>query len=275
MLQDVFGFPLDVARYQDFGFLRNYGAAFQLHARPDGGLVCFGMQGPRYGRLLIRFAGAALTGGPTPEEAVLALRRAVSMYETLYPHPALIKLQGHGPVAGGYAAIFRWPEGDCLRGEEAQRTLSRQPLLTRLKMIDPVFDLHLFALQKGVAPVGLHDGCLRADWTAGTVTVCDIDPFLPAPAVNAVGRMPGAAQFMAPEQLTPGAPLDGVTAQYALGALAFLFFARYGSRERAAWEAGEALYRVARRACMEQREARYPDLAAFVAAWREAAGRTV
>ena len=40
-------------------------------------------------------------------------------------------------------------------------------------------------------------------------------------------------------------------------------------------EREKALYRVALRACSEQREARYPTLAEFVADWRRAAGQTV
>ena len=105
--------------------------------------------------------------------------------------------------------------------------------------------------------------------------VRSIDRYRLKPAVNDLGRMPGAAQFMSPEEYAPGAPLDDLTAQYALGALAFFFFGTYASRERAAWMAGEALYRVALRACSEQREARYPTLAEFVADWRRAAGQTV
>lgn len=273
MLQDVYGFPIDVSRYQDFGFLRNYGLPF--HVRVADGCVWFGMQSERYGRLLIRFAGAALTGGASPEAAVNRLRRAMPVYQALYPHPAVIKLQGHGPAAGGYAAIFRWPEGVNLRDAEAQRQLQRQPLLSRLQMIDTVFDFHLFAAGQGYVPVGLGDGSLAVDFGLGRVTVCDVDLYREKPALNDTGRLPGAAHFMPPEAYALGAPLDDLTAQYALGALAFLFFGAYASRERADWQAGEGLYRAAARACEEKRERRYPTLQAFVDAWREAAGRTI
>ena len=275
MRQDVFGFPLDVQAWQDFGFIANYGTPVRVEARPEDGMVCFYVEGPRYGRLLIRFAGAALTGGLYPSAACQRLRDAMPAYERLYPHPALIKLQGHGPAAGGYAAIFRWPEGVDLGTTEAQRQLQRQPLLSSLRMIDSVFDFHLFAAQSGYVPVAFQNGCLTADFASGRVTVRSIDRYRLKPAVNDLGRMPGAAQFMSPEEYAPGAPLDDLTAQYALGALAFFFFGTYASRERAAWMAGEALYRVALRACSEQREARYPTLAEFVADWRRAAGQTV
>lgn len=275
MLQDVYGFPVDLARTQDFGFLRNYGLPSRVWTRPESGQVCFGMESARYGRLLIRFAGAALTGGPAPGTAVSLLRQAMPMYETLYPHPALAKLQGHGPAAGGYAAIFRWPEGVCLRESDAQRGLARQPLLTRLRMIDRLFDFHLFALERGYVPLGFSEESLVADFSAGSLLIRDIDRYRPLPAVSPERRLCAASRFMAPEEFIPGAPLDGLTAQYVMGAAAFFFFGAYGSRERAAWSAGEALFRAAERACREKREKRYPGLIDFVTAWRDAAGKTM
>ena len=119
-------------------------------------------------------------------------------YEALYPHPALIKLQGHGPAAGGYMAIYQWPEGMNLRENDARAQLERQPLLTRLGMIDRVFDFHLFALQKGYQPVGFDESDLFADWVAGRVTIGNIDPYRLAPAVNDQGRMPGSSFFREP-----------------------------------------------------------------------------
>ena len=275
MMQDVYGFPVDVLCYQDLRFITQYGLPFRVWTQPQAGVLCLGVEGPRYGRLLIRFAGIALTGGLAPEIAVSGLRQAMPLYERLYPHPALMKLQGHGPAAGGYAAIFRWPEGAPLNDENAQRTLQRQPLLTGLTMFDALLDFHLFALNQGFVPVNLHDGSLIADFSAGKLTVVNIDLYRPLPAVNDRGRMPGASRYMSPEDFTLGAPLDGISAQYNLAALAFLFFGSYGSRERAAWMAGDPLYRVAERACREPREARWPSLEAFVAAWREAAGKTM
>lgn len=275
MIQDVFGFPLDVLQYQDFGFIRNYGRPFLAESVPEKGLVCFGMESPRYGKLCLRFAGAPLAGGIPPQEAVSQLYHSMPAYEALYPHPALIKLQGHGPAAGGYAAIFHWPEGQNLHRPGAQQQLQRQPLLSGLRMIDSIFDFHLYAANMGFVPVGFHDGSLAADFAAGSLTLCDIDLYRRMPAVNDLGRMNGASQFMSPEEYALGAPLDALTAQYSMGALAFFFFSAYSSRERAAWMAGKELYQVAARACSPQREKRYPALSDFVSAWRSAAGETV
>ena len=275
MIQDVYGFPIDVEQYQDFGFIWNYGQPFLVQAVPEKGLVCFGIESPQYGKLCLRFAGAALSGGLAPDIAASILYQSMPIYQALYPHPALIKLQGHGPAAGGYAAIFRWPEGNDLHQPGMQQQLQRQPLLSSLRMIDSVFDFHLYAASAGYVPVGFSDACLTADLAAGTLTLCEIGLYRRLPAVNDQGRMYGASQFMSPEEYTLGAPLDALTAQYAMGALAFFFFGAYSSHERAAWMAGEELFRVADRACSPQREKRYPSLEAFVADWRKAAGKTV
>lgn len=274
MTQDIFGVPVELAAPRRFDFILNYGDPFAVFTQPPKGLLCFGVEGPRYGRLLIRYAGAQLADGLPSDQAAELLCAAMPAYEALYPHPALIKLQGHGPAAGGYMAIFRWPEGANLREGDVRTQLARQPLLTRLRMIDQVFDFYLFSLQKGYQPVGFDESGLTADWVSGGITVCDIDLYRPAPAFNDRGRMPGSSFFLAPEEYRPGEPLDGRTAQYTLGALAFFFFGDRLLRERAAWTAGEPLYRVACRACEDDREKRYPGLADFLAAWRQAAGET-
>lgn len=272
MTQDVFGVPVEIAIPWDFDFILNYGEPFHVSADLPRGVLCFGMESPRYGRLLIRFAGAPLTGGIPAAQAVEQLRGAMPAYEALYPHPALIRLQGHGPAAGGYMAIFKWPEGISLRENDARPQLARQPLLTRLRMIDRVFDFHQYALEMGWQPMGFGEASLTADFIAGNIAVCDIDLYRSPPAVNDRGRMPGSSFFLAPEEYRLGDPLDDRTAQYAMGALSFFFFADRFMHNRAAWTAGEPLYRVACRACAEEREKRYPAFADFLYAWRQAAG---
>ena len=142
-------------------------------------------------------------------------------------------------------------------------------------MIDAVFDFHAFALQRGYLAVGFYDGNLIADFATGLITVCGIDWYRPLPALNDWGRMPGSSRFLSPEEYTAGAPLDEITLQYTMGALAFFFFGRRESREREDWTAGEALFRVAEQACREDRAGRFSSYVDFLSAWRQAAGRTV
>ena len=161
MKQDVFGTPLDLFAPFDFSFITRYGTPFSVQV--GGSEARFGVNSPQHGQLLLRFAGAPLDSVQDPEEAAIALAEAMPAYETLYPHPALLKLQGHGAVAGGYLAIFRWPAGENLAAPGAVGRWQRQPLLSELRMIDPVLDFHAYALAKGYQAVGFQESCLSAE----------------------------------------------------------------------------------------------------------------
>lgn len=281
MTQDVLGIPVELSAPFDFSFLGRYGRPFCVFDQQQSGNICFGMQSERWGKLFVKFAGApAVNAAVTPAQSIQTLRESVPKYEVLSTHPALVTLRGHGDVAGGYAAIFNWAEGVSLRPdkrfgnerythpESPVYRLHHQPLLTRLRMLDSVFDFHAYALRMGYVAVDFYDASLIADFNTGSVAICDIDLYRPLPAVNDMGRMQGSSRFMSPEEYEKGAPLDALTTQYNMGALAFSFLGLKGSRERAAWMAGGALYQVAARACSEDRTARYPDMESFLAAWR-------
>lgn len=288
MIQDVLGLPVELAAPFDFSFLSRYGTPFCVFDKQQSGNIAFGMQSEKWGKLFVKFAGAPMPGARvSPAEAVDALARAVGNYQALQGHPALVKLRGFGAVAGGYAAVFKWAEGENLypnaRFLPAQRythpdsplyKLSHQPLITRLRMLDQVFDFHRHALSHGLMAVDFYDGSLLADFATGSITVCDIDLYRRMPCCNDRGRMPGSARFLSPEEYEMGAPLDEITMQYTMGALAFAFLGNHGGREAAAWTAARPLYAVAARACQQYRALRYPSYAAFLQAWRDTVGKT-
>ena len=268
MIQDVLGLPVHLAAPFDFSFLGRYGRPFCVFDQQDSGNIAFGMQSDAYGKLLVKFAGApTINSRYAPEDAIQALKNAAPLYHTLR-HPALVQLLGQGEVAGGYALIFRWAEGGTLYSASARQRLSRQPLPVKLRMLDHVFDFHLHCAVKNYVSVDFYDGSLLFDFLTGQVTVCDIDLYRPMPAVNNCGRMPGSARFLSPEEYELGAPLDGITMQYAMGALAFAVLGRDGSHAAENWTAAHALYDVAQRAVSLDRAQRYPSLGAFVSAWR-------
>lgn len=287
MIQDVLGLPVELAAPFDFSFLARYGTPFCVFDQQQSGNIAFGMQSAQWGKLFVKFAGAPTVNArvaPTPAAEALCL--AMPAYQALYAHPALVKLLGCGTVAGGYAAVFRWAEGVNLypgtRFSPAERythadsplyQLSHQPLIVRLRMLDNVFDFHRYALSKGFMAVDFYDGSLLADFSTGRITVCDIDLYRRMPCRNNRGRMPGSARFLSPEEYELGAPLDGLTLQYTMGALAFAFLADHGSREAGAWMAAAPLYAVAARACAEDRAERYPSYDAFLSDWRETVGK--
>ena len=270
MIQDVFGLPVNLAAPFDFSFLGRYGRPFCVFDGQTSGNISFGMQSEQYGKLLVKFAGAqTINSHYAPEKAVQMLKNAAPMYDILR-HPALVRLAGHGEVAGGYAMIFRWSEGENLYDRKAKDRLRHQPLIARLQMLDRVFDFHLHCAQKGFVSVGFYDGNLLCDFLTGGITICDIDLYRPSPAVNDVGRMPGSARFLSPEEYDLGAPIDSLTMQYTMGALAFDFLSRDGSRYEDQWTADPLLFEIATRATHPDRAQRYAGMGAFLASWRAA-----
>jgi len=270
MIQHVLGIPVQLAAPFDFSFLGRYGRPFCVFDQQPGSNIAFGMESAQYGKLLVKFAGApTVNAAYSPEHTVSALKNAAPLYRTLR-HPALVQLLGQGEVAGGYALIFRWFDGEPLSSAQARDRLSHQPLPVKLRMLDSVFDFHLHCAVKNHISVGFHDGSLLVNFLTGQIMICNIDLYRPMPAFNNLGRMPGSARFLSPEEYEKGAPLDGLTMQYAMGALAFAFLARGGSHAPEDWTAASALHAVASRAVDLDRTQRYPSLGAFVAAWRHA-----
>ena len=275
MIQDVFGQPVELTQPYDFSFLLQYGQPFTVQAQRYTGMMSFGVESAQYGRLLVRFAGAPLADAVLPPlENAVRLYEAMPVYEKLYPHPALIRLQGHGAIGDGYAALFRWEPGENLQTRSAQRRLEHQPLISRLRMLDTLFDFHAFALSEGFLAANVKEDGLLADFDTGIVRICDIDRYRFLPAINDRGRLFASPDYLAPEEYVQGAVLDGQTVEYAMGALAFFFLAENHSREARDWTAGQALYKVAVRACSAEREKRYSSYPVFLSAWREAVGQT-
>ena len=274
MIQDVFGLPVNLAAPFDFSFLGRYGRPFCVFDAQTSGNISFGMQSEAYGKLLVKFAGApALNSAHAPDEAIRTLQNAALTYQALR-HPALVQLLGQGEVAGGYALIFRWVEGETLYSAPARKRLSHQPLPVKLRLLDCVFDFHLHCAVNHYVSVDFNDGNLLFDFLIGQGVICDIDLYRPMPAVNDRGRMPGSARFLSPEEYELGAPLDGLTMQYAMGALAFSILGRESSHAIDDWTAARPLYDVALRAIQLNRAQRYPSLGAFVSAWRQTIRRT-
>ena len=269
MTQDVFGLPVSLAAPFDFSFLGRYGRPFCVFDEQTSGNISFGMQSEQYGKLLVKFAGAqSINSHYAPEAAVQALKNAAPLYDILR-HPALVRLAGQGEVAGGYALIFRWVEGENLYQADVRKRLRHQPLIVRLQMLDRLFDFHLHCARQGYTAVDFYDGSLMANFATGKITICDIDLYRPLPAVNDLGRMPGSARFLSPEEYELGAPLDSITMQYTMGALAFCFLSRDGSRHADQWTADPLLFDIASRATHPDRAQRYAGMGAFLSAWRE------
>ena len=274
LLCQVDGITYQARQEPNLGWLRTYGTVFQVMDQLSSGNLCFGVEGP-YGRLFIKYAGARTVNAHCrPEEAIWTLQHAMPLYERT--HPALTRLLAHGTTGDGYAAVFRWAEGEALRSAPGDTRVYQRLRYVRperaLKMLDGVFDLHAALAADGYIAVDFYDGNLLVDLDRDTATVCDIDLYRKKPAVNDRGRMPGSSRFMAPEEFTLNAPLTECTTVYTMGALAFAFFGDVETKDGKSWFGPKALLPVAEKAVSEKPMGRYPSMRAFLKAWREAVG---
>lgn len=83
----------------------------------------------------------------------------------------------------------------------------------------------------------------------------------------------GSKRFMAPEEFELGAAIDAQTNVYTMGAVTFALLGNENKRTAENWDASTALFEVAKQATAVEREARFPTVSAFVAAWQEAKKR--
>lgn len=266
-VQEVDGLSVRLREPFSLGFLREFGTVFHVFDDQDSGNLCFGTKkdGARY---FVKFAGAPTARGSTsPEQAVERLRSAVPVYRDLR-HENLIELTWAGEIGGGYAAVFRWADGDCMGRmyPEAHRKFFALPVHDRLSVYDAVLRFLEHTAACGYAAVDFYDGSVLYDASSGKTTICDVDFFRRLPCVNDMGRMWGSSLFQSPEEYRLGAAIDEVTNVYTAGAFAFALFGGY-RRGRESWELSDSLYAAALRAVNDDRARRQPSLRALREEW--------
>jgi len=280
----------------DFTWLTQMGRVFQVFDQNDSGNISFGVDTGKE-KLFIKVAGLKTVESVcTPEEAVGNLREAMKVYEDM-KHPALIHLREHYPVDGLYAAIFDWVGGECLHDhwnfdyydahpqiKPPARRFKELPLHKRLAACQVLFSFLEETARCGYVAVDFYDGSILYDFDSDRLTVCDIDLFTKAPAVNDRGEYYyGSERFKAPEEYTLGAAVDERTNVFTLGALLFNFFGSFTPAERqlcytenrftpcpqSAWELPTKAYRAACKAVSPEPGERYASIKDFARAWAQ------
>ena len=269
-LQSIDGLPYKLKAPYDFGFIEKYGKVFKVFDGQDSGNICFGTE--KDGRkFFVKYAGAPTESyDGTPEDAIKRLKDALPVYRVLR-HPNLIGLMTAEEIAGGFAAVFQWADGDCMgRMYPASCLRFRNlPLEARLKAFDDILDFLAFVHSMGYAALDFYDGNILYDFNNGKTTVCDIDLFRKKPCRNDMGRMWGSSRFMSPEEFELGAEIDEITNVYTAGAFAFALFGD-GGRTYEKWTLGEALFRIAARATADDRSVRQQSIRQFREEWAAA-----
>ena len=261
----------------DLGFLKLYGKVFCVFDQSVSGNLCFGVNGP-YGKLFIKYAGCRTVNATRRvSDAIETLKSSVEIYQLR--HPAMINLLSYGPTADGYATVFEWFDGSPLRPlpmypDEIRSSIQKLPLIQQLTLLDSVFDLHLALASRNLMAADFSDANVLIDPFSCTLKVCDLDRYLPFPSVNESGRMPGDADFLAPEEFVRDALITQRATVYKLGKIAFSFLGSGGSDDASCWTAPKKLFPLAARACSEAPEERFQSVEEFVTEWRNEIGKT-
>lgn len=290
-LQYIDGLPYKMKAPFDFEFIHKYGKVFKVFDDQDSGNICFGVCGTDGSRYFVKFAGAPTESyDGLPEDAVERLKATLPIYMDL-KHPGLIQLLDAQDVAGGFAMVFRWAEGDCMgRMYPAQHhRFMNLPVEARLQVFRDVLAFLEYVHDRGYVAIDFYDGSVMYDacdregatvtferneiacscYGQGKTSICDIDFFGQKPYYNHMGRMWGSSSFMSPEEFALGAELDEVTNVYTAGAFAFALFGGY-RRDFDNWTLVEACYEVAKKAVSDDRGSRQQSLRQLIREWEDA-----
>lgn len=269
-LQFMNGLPYKLKAPYDLDFIEAYGKVFKIFDDQDSGNICFGTEKDGQ-KFFVKYAGAPTESyDGTPEDAIKRLKNALQIYRDLR-HPNLIELMTAEEIAGGFAAVFQWADGDCMgRMYPAScRRFRNLPLEARLKTFDDILDFLGFVHLSGYVALDFYDSSILYDFKNEKTTVCDIDLFRKKPCMNDMGRMWGSSRFMSPEEFELGAEIDEITNVYTAGAFAFALFGD-GDRAYEKWTLSEALFRIAAKATADDRSARQQSIRQLREEWAAA-----
>ncbi|MGF9698041.1 serine/threonine protein kinase [Paenibacillus sp. MABNR03] len=266
-----------------FEWLRPLGNVFRVFDQQDSGNLSFGIVQQDGHRLFVKYAGASTihaSSTNSPPEAIRNLKSSVSIYENL-AHDTLIRLTNHFATDQGYACVFDWVDGEGLHPHwsfpppakyEDPRSpyyrFKQLPVKARIQAMEQILDFHMEVERKGYVAVDFYDGSLIYDFEQNKIKICDIDLYNKGSFTNTMGHMWGSSRFMSPEEFELGAPIDGITNVFNMGAMAFSLLGGEKDRSYAKWDAERALYEVAVRAVDPDRAHRYPSVADLGEAWK-------
>lgn len=283
--------------FQDFGWLKKYGRAFWCVDETGSGCIAIGME-DRGEKHFLKIAGVnTIEAQVGPEESVGFLKRGVPLYQDLR-HPNLVRLVEAYPYENFYVAVFQWIQGECLFDHwnfdayKKDRTLKSPkekfrelPVEERLEAVEVLFSFLEHVNRKGYVAVDFYDGSIMYDFENHKMTLCDIDLFRKAPAVNDMGEgWYGTKRLKAPEEYVEGSIVDEQTNVFTLGALIFEFFGNFTDdqvRQRyqlnrfdpctySQWQLNETRYKAAGKAVSQDRSKRYKTIKEFWDEWASA-----
>jgi serine/threonine-protein kinase len=257
----------------DLDFINNYGKVFKVFDRQSSGNLCFGVEkaGKRY---FLKFAGAdTLDYSDTLiiEDAVARLRFTVPKYKDLY-HPLLINQIGADEIGGGFITVFDWFDGESCGypQKEACERFMALPNKEKLRVYEGILEFHSHVAERGYVAIDFNDQATLYNFVNGNFAICDIDFYTKQCYMCHMGAVWGDPSLKSPEEDRIGGVVDEISNVYAMGATAFVFFAKDDKNSREKWSLDAGLYEVAKKSVSEQRTQRQQSIRNYINEWNNA-----
>jgi serine/threonine-protein kinase len=238
-------------------YLQRTGEIFARFDTQDSGNVAYGVTVDNH-RYFVKTAGDPENPQPfspasrRQEDLRNAARLAESIDHDLLPaYHALIE-SPEGPVL-----VYDWRDGDHVRSNlDRFRALQVEAIVV---VLDQLYDLHEVLSAAGWVAGDFYDGSLLYDFSTRQLTAMDLDDYRQGAFRNDMGRMFGSTRFMAPEELSLGAPIDDRTTAFVMARTGLVFLGD-GKEE---FRGTDAQYAVLQEAVTT----RFPSFQAFYSAW--------
>jgi len=264
----------------DFSFISNYGKVFRVFDNSFSGAISFGVErsGRRY---FLKFVGAKPWDATdwcvdNMEDAVMRLKFTAPKYKDL-KHPLLVNQLYAEEAGGGYIAVYDWFDGEgCgyMHPEMQQRFLAL-PNSDKLRVYTGILTFHAHVIDCGYVAVDFNNGAALYNFDTGDFAICDIDFFAKQCHLNGYDGIWGDPSFKSPEEGRGGAVVDEVSNVFAMGAVAFYFFAENDKYARDKWTLGDGLYAVAKKAVSDRRADRQQTIREYIHDWNAAGATTL
>jgi serine/threonine-protein kinase len=241
-------------------YLDQLGTIFTRFDTQDSGNIAYGVQTDD-ARYFVKTAGDPSYTRPYLDfDGRVALLRTAAELAASVTHHTMPTLHTVIESPTGPLLVYEWRDGDLLHDPPARERFRALPTEEILAALGDLYELHVALDSAGWVEGDFYDGALLYDFAARRLTAIDLDTYHRGPYRNTMGRMFGSERFMAPEELTLGAPVDSRTTAYVMARTALVLLP----------EPPPALHTV----LLEATTARFPSYQAFYDRWLTASSTT-
>jgi len=270
IIEHIANTPIRLKKPFNFSFIYQYGEVFKVVDNFNGsGNICFGIEKDNK-KYFVKFAGAPKEKFDfgTTAQAIEWLKESKKVYQDL-AHENLIKLIKSEEIGGGYVNIFEWTDAECIG---YQSPSSRQKFLSlsveaKMQSFDTILDFHAHVAENKYVAIDFYADQILYDFINNKTIICDIDFYQKSPYYGDKGTW-GSANFVSPEECTPGLRIDEITMVYTMGATAFSIFSDY-DRSLEKWKLNKSSYQVLKKAVSNDRDMRHKSIHQFIYEWKE------